>query len=456
MKILQVNTADVGGGAEVVARQLFAAYRARGHWSRLAVGAKSSDDPDVIRLPRTGEGGIREKLTRYFGPRVSRVARDPMTAWARLLGSEDVTAPSSWSILDRLGGDRPDILHCHNLHGLDYFDLRALPALSTQLPLLLTLHDAWLLSGHCAHSLNCQRWTAGCGHCPDLTLYPAIRRDNSASNFARKRAIFKATRAYVSVPSQWLMERVRRSHLADSIIDARVMPNCVDTTLFVPGDRAQLRHELGVPPSAHVVLFVAAGGTANRWKDFETFRRSLGWLTFAQPTDRIVCLVLGEAAELPSVGRVEFRCVPTQSDPRQVVRLYQASDVYVHSARADSFPLAVLEALSCGTPIVASAVGGIPEQVLHDGAAPGDWIPDGVTPAANEHATGVLVPAGDAPALARALSYVLNDALLRARLGANARRDAVRRFSLEQVVEAWLAWYAAILETHPSRSYSAR
>ena len=52
------------------------------------------------------------------------------------------------------------------------------------MPVALTLHDEWLLTGHCAYTLGCERWRIGCGRCPDLTIYPAIRRDSTAENFA--------------------------------------------------------------------------------------------------------------------------------------------------------------------------------------------------------------------------------------------------------------------------------
>src|SRR4029079_4578923 len=86
------------------------------------------------------------------------------------LGLEDFDYPNSVELL-RFLPQKPDLLHCHNLHG-NYFDLRALAGLSRQIPTVLTLHDAWLLSGHCAHSFECERWTIGCGECPDLTIYP--------------------------------------------------------------------------------------------------------------------------------------------------------------------------------------------------------------------------------------------------------------------------------------------
>jgi glycosyltransferase involved in cell wall biosynthesis len=72
---------------------------------------------------------------------------------------------------------------------------------------------------------------------------------------------------------------------------------------------------------------------------------------------------LGENAPAEDVGGAELRFVPYQKDPETVARCYQAADVYVHAACAEVWGLTITEALACGTPVVATAVGGIPEQV---------------------------------------------------------------------------------------------
>ena len=77
--------------------------------------------------------------------------------------------------------------------------------------------------------------------------------------------------------------------------------------------------------------------------------------------------------------------------------------------------------------MVATAVGGIPEQVQ-----------DGVT--------GLLVPLGDAEAMAEAIITLLTDDALRMRLGRNAAKDAQRRFDLDRQVDDYLTWYQAILQ----------
>ncbi len=87
-------------------------------------------------------------------------------------------------------------------------------------------------------------------------------------------------------------------------------------------------------------------------------------------------------------------------------------DLLVHPALRDPFPLALLEGMALGRPIVASAVGGIPEM-----------LEDGVS--------GCLVPPGDAPALAAAIAALLRDPARRTRVGAGARERLVTRFSLE-------------------------
>ena len=126
-------------------------------------------------------------------------------------------------------------------------------------------------------------------------------------------------------------------------------------------------------------------------------------------------------------GRVE--------QPSEVAEWYRAADLCVHPARADTFPNVVLESLACGTPVVATSVGGIPEQI-HD---------------VDNHvfSTGALVPAGDSGAMSFAIRRLLEDDALRARLGANAAADARARFDLERQVDRYIDLYTRLQREHP-------
>ena len=461
LRILQVSTQDIGGGAEKVARYLFEAYRERGHQAWLAVGRRNGHDPDVVPLESDAHRGWWARLCIFVGNRLSPHVKGLRGAWRlpdwlRQLGQprrfldiqrglEDFDFPATLRLLD-LPPDPPQVVHCHNLHG-GYFDLRVLPRFSHRLPLVMTLHDAWLLSGHCAHSFGCERWKTGCGACPDLTIGPAIHRDATACNWRRKREIFSGCRLYVATPSQWLMAKVEQSILASAIVEARVIPYGVDLTTFHPTDRHAVRTTLGIPKDARVLLFSANGIRRNIWKDYQTMRTAVSLVSERMDGQNIVFFALGEDAPMEHIGRAEIRFVPFKKDPEAVARYYQAADVYVHAARADTFPNTVLEALACGTPVVATAVGGIPEQVksLRDVQS---GMPNGkheIDRYEIEQATGMLVPVGDAEGMARSIARLLTDERLLQELSRNAAEDARRRFDLNREVGSYLSWYEEMI-----------
>ena len=451
MRIAQINTYDIAGGAERVSRELHREYRRRGEESWLLVGCKRGDEEGVLEIPNAlarnawartwlsiadTVAPLRSGPAPPIGWRVRRAASraigEPGRALAHRLGREDFHYPGS-ATLPELPSAPPDVLHAHNLHGgvlpdRGYFDLRLLPELSRRFPFVLTLHDAWLLSGHCAHSLDCERWTTGCGECPDLTIYPAVERDATAWNFRRKRAIYEQSSLYVATPCEWLMRKVERSMLRHGIVEARVIPYGVDLESFRPApDPAAVRAELGLPPDAYVLLFAANGIRQNDWKDFETLRAAVGLLAERLQMPEVVFLALGESAPPERVGRAEIRFVPFERETRKVARYYQAANLYVHASRAETFPVTILEALASGTPVVASAVGGISEQV--------------------DSTTGALVPERDPSGLAEAAESLLRDERRRRELGANAAAVATRRYDRRREADDYLAWYRELVES---------
>lgn len=437
LSILQVNHIDTGGGAARISADMHRVYRGLGHDAWLAVGSAVTDDPHTRIIPNEpsrdawarGLGGLQRRSPSKWLTRGLRVAGQPQRSLRTLRGVEDFDFPGTWKLLD-LMPRRPDVVHAHNLHR-DYFDLRALPWLSAAAPLFLTLHDAWLLSGHCAHSLDCERWLTGCGDCPYLTLYPEVRRDNTALNWQRKAAIYRDSRLFVATPSRWLMDKVDQSMLSEGVVERRVIPNGVDLDQFRPSDQANARRTLGLPEDARVVLFSANGVTTNPWKDWKTIRAAVAIASERLASSRVILFGLGEARDAESAGRAEIRFSPFLADRDAVAAYYAAADVYVHAARADTFPNTVIEALACGVPVAATAIGGIPEQINDYRDA--------------DNGTGVLAGAGDAGALADGLVRLLEDAELRRRLGENARADARQRFDYVRQAKEYLAWYSDVL-----------
>lgn len=123
------------------------------------------------------------------------------------------------------------------------------------------------------------------------------------------------------------------------------------------------------------------------------------------------------AAELSASARVHFLGIQTE-----IADLLAASDIFALASHWEGTPLAVMEAMTAGLPVAATAVGGVPELV-------------------SDGETGLLVPAGDMNALAAALSRLAGDKGTRVAL-ANAAIERSGRFS----VDAMVAEYAALFE----------
>jgi glycosyltransferase involved in cell wall biosynthesis len=439
MRILQVNTSDLGGGSQIVSGRLARGYRARGHESALGVGFRYGEDPHTFVIPNDARRTpvaraarrARERLQRAPVPYAAQVgealalATEPHRARQVLRGWEDFEFPGTAALLDAAPW-KPDALHLHNLHG-GYFDLRCLPGLTAAVPTLITMHDAWLFTGHCAHALRGERWRSGCHSCPDRDVYPAIRSDATHVNWQRKRSIYARSRVWVATAGRWLAERVPDSILAEAAQDVRVIPQGADLTVFRPRDQEAARRELGIDSHTFVALFAANFTRANPFKDVATIERAVESMA-AQIDRRALLLCVGERLPDRVVGNATLRFVPPVAPPERLVPYYQAADVYLHAAKAETFPNTVVEALACGTPVIGTAVGGVPEQL-------------------EEGVTGHLVPPGDSEAMAAAALALARDEAKPRAMGRAAADYAVRELDFERTVDAYVDLLGEMLST---------
>lgn len=458
MRILQLNTYDVGGGAEAVASRLHEAYRQRGHEAWLAVKRKRGNRDGVFAIPESlgqpqwarpllgAAGALNTLAGRVPGASalgaVLRTMARPMAIVDRWRGREDFRFPSTGHLLD-LQPQQPDILQCHNLHG-GYFDLQRLSRLSHTIPVIMTLHDCWPLSGHCAHSFGCERWRQGCGECPDLDLYPAIKRDSTAFNWKRKQNIYNSSRLFVVTPSQWLMRRVEQSMMMPGMVEARVIENSVDDCFFVPRDRSSVRRSLGIPQDSVVLLFVANALRDNQWKDFKTLRLALEKIAAKLSGKDVVLIALGGEGPEERLGDARLVFVPYQYERERVAEYYGAADLYLHVAKVETFSLTIAEAMASGTPVAATAVGAVPERIksLAHAASCRDHNQYGA-----DEATGILTAAGSSEALVEAAVELLTHPDLSRRLSANAARAAEQAYRMETQAKSYLDWFSEIRST---------
>ncbi len=433
MKLLQVSKADVLGGAERIAWLLFQGCRDRGHDSWLAVDEKHSGDPGVLKIPPRPWARIARPVLhpeRYPAGTKGRLLRvygsNPGAFRRALLGQDSFAFPGSRRLMT-LPPQPPELLHFHNLHS-SYFDLRALRRY--RVPLVVTMHDAWLLTGGCTHPLDCRRYLEGCGECPYRHLhFRAAIVDSTAFNHRRKRRALAGARIHLVTPCHWLMDKVAGTLLEPALASRQVIPNGVDTSIFRPGDGALARAALNVSPETRIILHASATPTRNVSKDFSTMREAVIRMARAAPKMQLLFLVVGESAadeQLSPHARVRF--LPFTEKPEEMAQHYAAADMYLQASLADTFPNTILEAMACGVIPLATAVGGIPEQII-------------------DQQTGRLFAPGPDLAERLAVGMVLllqNDAKRRA-MGTAALHHVRAHFSLDRQIDAHLALYERLL-----------
>jgi glycosyltransferase involved in cell wall biosynthesis len=249
-----------------------------------------------------------------------------------------------------------------------------------------------------------------------LTADPAFERARrrglfrgSLAEFQRKRSTrtlpFRAARdaivrraAHVVCPSSYLAELTVGWGVPPERVD--VLPNPAPAVSGLP-TREDARSGLGF--DAPTVVF---GGRL-------TEQKSLGLAIEAAGRAQVRLVIAGDGparASLEQLGGATF----LGARPReQVLELFRAADASILSSSWENFPHGVVESLAAGTPVIATAVGGVPE-VVTDGE------------------NGLLVPAGSADELTAAIERFFADPALAARLRANAARS-VERYSRERV-----------------------
>jgi glycosyltransferase involved in cell wall biosynthesis len=223
-------------------------------------------------------------------------------------------------------------------------------------------------------------------------------------------------------------EEYRRAPVAE-------IPNAIPTERYAPDParRAVWRSQHAVPRDALVFTCVAGlRPQKNHRLLLQAFAQAApqlpdALLLLVGPPDRLdpaYAESLKALAQELGLGQ-HVRFLGSRADVPDILR---ASDVFVLSSDYEGNPLSVLEAMAAGLPVISTAVGGVPELVQHG-------------------ATGLLVPAGDAHALAEAMAQLGCNAPLRAAMGNAAWQTALQRFDVRVMSRAYATLYKQLLDS---------
>ena len=282
----------------------------------------------------------------------------------RLLDRHGLASVSvTYDFIKHLKEISPDIVHIHNIHGyfLNYPVLFEYLSKSG-IPVVWTVHDCWLYTGHCYYYsyIQCNKWESGCGDCPQKRKFPASWwLDRSARNYQDKQEAFTSMpygKLTIVPVSDWIRGEMSRSFLKG--YPFRVIHNGIDTEVFTVYGAEEVKRKYGWQ-GKHVLL-----GVASIWSEEKGLP---DFIKLAQQLrdDEMIVLV-GVTEEQKSQLPQNVYGIRRTENIRELAQLYSAADVFVNPTWQDNYPTVNMEAIACGTPVVTYRTGGSVEAVTED------------------------------------------------------------------------------------------
>ena len=251
---------------------------------------------------------------------------------------------------------------------------------------------------------------------PVFATFQGGDETRSSLEYPLRRRALRACAGLI-IPAQHERERVRtRYGIASAKIAGIFDP--VDTETWYAVDRGAARRALGIPHGARVVVW--HGRIEIHKKGLDVLLGAWAEMCRRRPDQDLRLLMVGTGSDaralhrhLATEGLRGVMWVDRFVHDRSLLRQYlSAGDVYVLPSRSEGLPVAPIEAMACGLPVVSADASGM-SDILEGGEASG----------------GLVVPRGDGGALAAALALVLDDEVWRRELGARARARVERCFS---------------------------
>ena len=410
LKIVMLSYHNQNGGAGIACGRLASALKNVGHQVTYLVQEKTGVDAAVSvndSLLKKGIAWLRFILERlYFLPHEKdksiRFLFNPGVFGQNL--SQHPTLKSA------------DIIHLHwmNFGFMGISDISKLLKLGK--PVIWTLHDMWAFTGGCHHSGDCNRFQINCGQCK-FVKQPE-HWDISHKLWAKKAVGFDSNNLKIITCSEWLKEKAAASTILYSR-DITHIPNAIDIQVFKPGNKEQAREKLGLDPQKTYVLFVAMRVNAPA-KGFDYLSKALEIWSQNNPTriTQTELLIVGGLTDSEIIHSLPLKvnAIGHVSDPHKMIDIYHAADLFITPSLEENLPNTIMEALSCGTPCVGFAIGGIQEM-----------IKTGVN--------GYLATPRDEKDLTKGIIEVLNSSL---NLEEGARNWMLEKYSNEVIAKQYL------------------
>lgn len=413
MKILLLNTNDMSGGAAIAAYRLLKGLQQNSVQAQMLVESKKSDDYSVI--------GPQTKWQKAFAKLRPILDNIPVSLYKQRKKIIFSPAVLPENILKKIKEINPDIVHLHWI-ALGFIKIESLAKINK--PIIWTLHDMWAFTGGCHYDEECEKYKKNCGYCPILCSNK--KNDLSYKIWKRKEKFWKNLDLTVVTPSSWLGECAKKSSL---FYKTRVeaIPNGIDLNRFKPIDKNIARDILCLPKDKKLILFGAISALSDKRKGFPLLSEALKNISSKENKDiELVIFGSSKPKDEEDLG-FETHYLGHLNDEISLAIVYSAADVMIIPSIQDNLPNTIMESISCGTPVVAFNIGGIPDMIEHQ-------------------KNGYLAKSFDTGDLANGIKWVLGDKVRWKKLCQHAREKAEKEFNIVEVAKKYIDLYENVLK----------
>lgn len=419
LKVIQVSTTDIKGGAAKAAFRLNEALNKLQIDSKMLVQVKYSDNLFVESISKT-------KIHKAM--KIMRPICDDFfyQFYRRRKSNLFSTGKIGVDIAKNNIIKEADIINLHWINA-GYLSLNSLKNLcKLNKPLVWTMHDMWAFTGGCHYSNQCRKYEEQCGSCSLLASHHD--KDLTRRIWKKKRNTLKSSNLQVVSPSNWMADQVKSSSLFCDF-NVEVIPNYINEQVFKPLEKETARNILNIPQNKKIILFGAIQAAQDQRKGFSYLLEGLNILfqEYNSLNRDIEILVFG-ATHLPNFPKINFDIIFLGRlwDNYTLTLAYNAADIFVAPSLEDNLPFTVMEAMACGVPVAAFNIGGMSDLISHK-------------------ENGYLIKHKSVEDIAEGIFWLLSDEKRLKKFGQNARIKVLNNYTLEIVGNCYKNLYEKLL-----------
>jgi glycosyltransferase involved in cell wall biosynthesis len=412
MKIIHLSHSDLSGGASRGAYRVHNMLVKNEIDSTMWVDIKKSVDQTVI--------GPESKIRNFINNKRQHL-RFPINKLLKsyIFGMHSPSLlPSKW--LKKINNSDADIIHLHWIQG-EMLSIKDISKINK--PLIWSFHDMWPFCG-CEHYAYNNRY------------YEGYTRNNRSKNelwffdinrwrWMQKVKLFNKPIQIIS-HSKWMTDCVQKSFLMNNW-PIETIPLPIDTSKWNPVEKNFSRKKLNLPQNKKLIIFGATGGVKDPRKGFELLKLALNNLKKLNSIDDLNLVVFGGSNKnFYSDIDMKIHDFHEINDDSILQKLYSASDLMVVPSKLEAFGQTAIEALACGTPVVAFSGTGLSDIIEHK-------------------KTGYLAKSLNENDLADGINWVLKNSFNNI-LSTNSRSRAKLFFSEDVIIKKYFNIYSKLLK----------